>query len=162
MQVQHKEFRKLLGNFVTGVTIITTHGFTNKPCGLTVNSFNSLSLDPPLILWSLSINSTNKNIFLNCSNYVIHILSSEQIEMANSFARKNSSDRFKNIRTKFSPSGTTMLDTEHKAWIDCKNHRQYVEGDHIIMIGKVQYYKYSDSEPLMFYNGDFYEKISHI
>lgn len=162
MQIQQKEFRKLLGNFVTGVTIITTHGFMNKPCGLTVNSFNSLSLDPPLILWSLSLKSTNKNIFLNCSNYVIHILSSEQIEIANSFAKKNSQCRFDNIRTKFSPSGTTMLDIEYKAWIDCKNYRQYIEGDHLIMIGKVQYYNYSNAEPLVFYNGDFYEKLSHI
>lgn len=161
MQIQQKEFRTLLGNFVTGVTIITTHGLMNKPCGLTVNSFNSLSLDPPLILWSLSLKSTNKNIFLNCSNYVVHILSSEQTEIANSFAKKNSADRFNNIKTKFSPSGTTMLDMEHKAWIDCKNYKHYEEGDHLIMIGEIQYYNYSNTEPLIFYNGDFYKKLYH-
>ncbi|AFZ83858.1 monooxygenase component [Candidatus Kinetoplastibacterium blastocrithidii TCC012E] len=162
IQTQQKELRQLLGNFVTGVTIITTHGLMNRPYGLTINSFNSLSLDPPLILWSLSIKSTNKNIFLNCSNYVIHILSNEQTEIANSFAIKNPPDRFKNIKTKFSPSGTIMLDIEYKAWIDCKNYRHYIEGDHLLMIGKVQYYHYSNAEPLIFYNGDFYKKLSHI
>ncbi|AGF47102.1 DIM6/NTAB family flavoprotein oxygenase [Candidatus Kinetoplastibacterium desouzaii TCC079E] len=150
--------RKSLGMFSTGVAIVTTNDSHNKAFGLTINSFSSLSLDPPFIIWNISIKSTLKDIFQNSKNYVVHILTKHHTNIANIFAKKDILARFNGIDTKLSPSGTIMIEKNFMAWFDCYNYKQYEEGDHIIMIGRIEHLYYdNNNSPLIFCKGTFHE-----
>ncbi|WBF65374.1 MAG: flavin reductase family protein [Candidatus Kinetoplastibacterium crithidii] len=154
-----EKLRKSFGKYVTGVAIVSTN-FNDKAVGLTINSFSSLSLDPAMVIWNLSVKSSAKNIFTNCNNYVIQILSNQQIHLAKIFSKKNIFERFDTVKKIMSPSGTFMINDNFTAWFDCYNYKQYVEGDHIIMIGKVEYLFYSELNPLIFYNGRLNENFN--
>ncbi|MVW77403.1 flavin reductase family protein [Bordetella sp. 02P26C-1] len=148
-------FRTALGRFATGVTVLTTTAADGTPIGMTVSSFNSVSLQPPLVLWSLSLTSSSREVFEQCERYVVNVLSAEQIALARHFATGNSRERFATVPHRAAPGGTPMLDEQCAAWFECRNHSRYVEGDHIIMVGEVERCGHSAEAPLVFHAGGF-------
>ena len=148
-------FRTALGRFATGVTVVTTAAPDGTPIGLTVSSFNSVSLDPPLVLWSLSLRSSSLEIFEHCDRYVVNVLSASQIALARRFATGNTRERFNGLAHGQSAHGTPMLDAQSAAWFECRNRSRYIEGDHIIMVGEVEHCGHSSEAPLVFHAGGF-------
>lgn len=148
-------FRTALGRFATGVTVVTTAAPDGTPLGLTVSSFNSVSLNPALILWSLSLRSTSLDVFEQCDRYVVNVLSADQIALARHFATGDSRERFNGLPQHHAPAGTPMLSGECAAWFECRNRSRYIEGDHIIMVGEVEHCGHSSASPLVFHAGGF-------
>lgn len=148
-------FRTALGRYATGVTVVTTAGPDGAPIGLTVSSFNSVSLNPPLVLWSLSLGSSSLAAFEQCERYVVNVLSADQIALARRFATGRTPDRFAGLTAHHAPGGTPMLDGHCAAWFECRNRSRYVEGDHVIMVGEVERCGHSGEPPLVFHAGGF-------
>lgn len=150
-------FRSALGRFATGVTIITTQSqHDNKPLGLTISSFNTVSLDPPLVLWSLTHKASTLQHFLKAERYVIHVLAASQLHLAKRFAFGPQAERFGSLALRHAPGGTPMLDDpETAAWFECYNLTQHEAGDHLIFVGQVERCDRSFSQPLVYHAGDF-------
>lgn len=152
-RVDRRELRTALGAFPTGVTIVTTRTAAGEDVGLTVNSFNSVSLDPPLVLWSLSANSANRGAFADADHFAIHILSAKQQDLAARFARKDI-DRFLGIEVTRG-EGQTPLISGCAARFVCRRAHQYEGGDHIIFVGEVVQLERFDEPPLAFHGGKY-------
>ncbi|KOF52603.1 MULTISPECIES: flavin reductase family protein [unclassified Achromobacter] len=148
-------FRTALGRYATGVTVVTTADLEGRPIGLTVSSFNSVSLNPPLILWSLSRGSSSLAAFQQCERYVVNVLSAEQIALARRFATGKTPERYAGLPVHYAPGGTPMLDPHCAAWFECHNRSRYEEGDHLIMVGEVERCGHSGEPPLVFHAGGF-------
>ena len=149
-------FRTALGRFATGVTIVTAEGDPGSgPVGLTVSSFNSVSLEPPLVVWSLSAQSTSLLSLDRSARYVIQVLASDQMALANRFARGSAAERFAGLTLSHAPNGAPRLDLPCAAWFECRNRRRYTEGDHIIFIGEVEHCAFSDVLPLVYHAGGY-------
>ncbi len=149
-------FRSALGRFATGVTLVTSTGQDGRPIGLTVSSFNSVSLDPPLVLWSLSTKASTLSQFEKAERYVIHVLGAQQLKLASRFASGPQAERFRDIPLGRAPNGTLMLDDpETSAWFECYNWARHAAGDHIIFIGQVERCHRSFTQPLVYHAGDF-------
>lgn len=150
-------FRSALGRFATGVTVITTESQADAtPVGLTISSFNSVSLEPPLVLWTLSRSASSLAHFERCERYVVHVLAATQLELAKRFAYGPQSSRFHGLSLKRSPGGALMLDeAECAAWFQCYNLTRHVAGDHLIFIGQVERCHRNFSQPLVYHAGDF-------
>lgn len=150
-----RAFRDALGHFVTGVTVVTAMSESGRPVGLTVNSFNSVSLSPPLVLWSLARHAGSVPVFTQVSHYAIHVLSADQLELAQRFATRDI-DRF--AGHPWTPGlGNAPLLSGAAAVFECSNHSQYHEGDHIILVGGVQRIHARDhAAPLVFHQGQMH------
>ena len=148
-------FRTALGRYATGVTVVTAADADGAPIGLTVSSFNSVSLNPPLVLWSLSGGSSSREAFERCDRYVVNVLSAHQIALARRFATGRTPDRYNGLTVARAPGGTPMLDGGCAAWFECHNRSRYVEGDHVIMVGEVERCGHSGEPPLVFHAGGF-------
>jgi flavin reductase (DIM6/NTAB) family NADH-FMN oxidoreductase RutF len=151
--IDPRDFRNALGNFATGVTIITAADAEGKPYGLTCNSFASVSLNPPLVLWSLLLYSSSLNIFQNASHFAVNVLDVSQQALASKFA-KSSDDKFVGVDWT-SGLGRTPLLTESVANFQCRSVNRYYGGDHVIFLGAVEAYAYNRQEPLLFLRGGF-------
>lgn len=147
------EFRKALGAFATGVTIITTRGADGAPVGLTANSFNSVSLNPPLVLWSLANSSASLGTFRNAQNWAVHILASDQEELSARFAKRGI-DKFAGLELDAGLGDTPML-RGCMARFQCRTASQYEGGDHLIFVGEVLDFDRSDAAPLVFHGGRY-------
>lgn len=149
-------FRSALGRFATGVTIITTETADGRPWGLTVSSFNTVSLEPPMVLWSLSNAASALPHFLQAERYVIHVLAASQLPLARRFATGRQEERFRDLALTRSPHGVPMLaSTDTAAWFQCWNHAHYLAGDHTLFIGQVERCDRRYSQPLVYHAGDF-------
>jgi flavin reductase (DIM6/NTAB) family NADH-FMN oxidoreductase RutF len=146
-------FRKALSQFATGITVVMTRGPEGALHGLTVNSFNSVSLDPPLVLWSLANKARSMEAFCTASHYVINVLAGHQVELALRFS-KWSSDRFEALEYQCSRTGLPILPGV-AAWFECRNRSRYQEGDHVILVGQVERCNVNPSKPLGFHGGQF-------
>src|SRR5438309_9747662 len=130
------EFRAALGMFATGVTVVTALDADGKPVGVTANSFNSVSLDPPLVLWSLARNAASMAVFQQGSHYAINILASNQRALAERFGRR-SVNRFAGVAFDAGAGGAPVLQGS-AAVFECRNRSRYEEGDHVIFVGEVE------------------------
>ena len=148
-----RELRNALGAFGTGVTIITTRDREGKPHGMTVNSFSSVSLNPPLILWSASLYANSLPAFQESSHFVVNILAHDQIELSNKFA-KQSDDKFIDVDHMTPNSGAPVL-IGSAAHFECRNEFRHYGGDHIIFIGHVERFAYTDKPTLLFCRGKY-------
>jgi flavin reductase (DIM6/NTAB) family NADH-FMN oxidoreductase RutF len=152
------EFREALGMFATGVTIVTARDAHGVPIGLTANSFNSVSLDPPLVLWSLSRLAGSMPHFSRGSHYAINILAAEQRELAERFSRKVA-DRFAGVAFREGCGGAPILEGA-AAVFECFNRSRYAEGDHVIFVGEVERCeRRADATPLIFHGGRYYTEL---
>jgi flavin reductase (DIM6/NTAB) family NADH-FMN oxidoreductase RutF len=148
-----RHFRQALSQFATGVTVITTRLEDGSFLGLTASSFNSVSLTPPLVLWSLSKTSGSLPVFSGNSHYVINILAADQAELAERFARR-SANRFEGVDFELSHTGLPIL-KGGAAWFECHNRSRYPEGDHVIFVGEVERCDMHVKQVLVFHGGRF-------
>lgn len=148
-----KDFRNALGGFPTGVTIITALGKNGQKIGMTVNSFNSVSLTPRLILWSIGKNTNCFDDFMAAKAFAVHILASDQKDLSERFATTGV-DRFADIECTEGLSGTPIL-PHYSACFQCKTAQQYEGGDHIIITGEVLKFSDNKLDPLLFYRGSY-------
>jgi flavin reductase (DIM6/NTAB) family NADH-FMN oxidoreductase RutF len=146
-------FRNALSQFATGVTIITTRLPDGSFLGLTASSFNSVSLDPPLVLWSLAQTANSLPVFTGNSHYVINILSGNQATLAERFA-KRIDNRFEGVEFELSRTGLPILKGV-AAWFECHNRSRYPEGDHVIFVGEVERCNATPQPALVFHAGKF-------
>lgn len=141
--------------FATGVTIVTARAADGGLVGLTANSFNSVSLSPPLVLWSLSQAAASMATFSSGSHYAIHVLAAEQRALAERFAAKNV-DRWSGVTFTEGVGGAPLLDGA-VAVFECFNRSRYEEGDHVIFVGEVERCQHrAGASPLLFHGGRFY------
>lgn len=152
-QPDPKEFRNALGQFATGVTVVTTQDDTGAPVGVTASSFNSVSLDPPLVLWSLAKSANSMPAYQNSGGFNVHILASHQDALSNQFARP-SDDKFAGIDWKPCENGHPVL-PEYAALFRCETQYQYEGGDHVIFVGKVVDYETHNYPVLVFHGGKY-------
>ena len=153
-----QQFRSALGMFATGVTIITARGPDGSLVGLTANSFNSVSLTPPLVLWSLARHAGSMPVFSRGSHYAINILAAEQLDLAKRFATRHI-DRFAGVPWREGAGGAPVLEGA-AAVFECANRSQYEEGDHVIFVGEVESCGWrSEAQPLIFHGGRCYTEL---
>lgn len=149
------EFRAALGMFATGVTIVTARTAEGDLIGLTANSFNSVSIDPPLVLWSLARAAASLPAFSKGSHYAINILGADQHDLAKRFAAKGL-DRFADVSFVEGAGGAPLL-SGAAASFECFNRSRYEEGDHVIFVGEVERCSHRlGASPLLFHGGKFY------
>lgn len=146
-------FRNALGQFATGVTIVTTLDAKQNPVGVTASSFNSVSLDPPLILWSLAKTAKSLPAYQTSGGFNVHVLASHQSDLSNQFARQ-SDDKFEGVDWTPCDKDFPLL-PEYAALFRCKTHFQYEGGDHIIFVGEVIDYQKHDFPVLVFHGGRY-------
>ena len=150
-----REFRAALGMFATGVTIVTARAPDGQVIGLTANSFISVSLTPPLVLWSLSRAAASLPVFATGSHYAINILASDQKALAERFALKGA-DRWQGVNFDLGAGGAPLLHGA-AASFECFNRSRYEEGDHVIFVGEVERCAWREgASPLLFHGGRFY------
>jgi len=151
--IDPRDFRNALGTYATGVTIITAAAPDGKPYGLTCNSFASVSLNPPLVLWSLVVYSSSLTVFQNASHFTVNVLGASQQALANKFAR-SSDDKFNGVDWTPGLGGAPVL-ADGVANFQCRSVNRYYGGDHVIFLGAVEAYTYTTKEPLLFARGTF-------
>lgn len=148
-----RQFRAALGAFPTGVTIVTTKDDDGRDVGLTANSFNSVSLDPPLVLWSLSRAASSMPAFESSDYFAVHILSAQQEHLASRFAARDV-DRFAGLVLGRGHGGAPLLDG-CAARFECKRAHLYQGGDHMIIVGEVLTFERFDRPALAFHGGKY-------
>ena len=151
--VDPRSLRQALGCFATGVAVITTLGDWDAPVGLTVNSFSSVSLDPPLILWSLSHNAPSFGAFQRHDGFAVNIMSADAKDLVERFARP-SPDKFRGVAWTSGFLGVPLLDSV-VATFECRTENRIPKGDHEIYIGRIERYSRTDRSPLIFHGGRF-------
>ena len=147
----HRAYRNALGSFTTGVTVVTAMT-ADGPIGMTVNSFASVSLDPPLVLWSPAKSSSRYGAFTGARHFATHVLSADQDHLSAAFTRGGSG--FDGIDVRFNDEGVPVLPGT-LARFECAEHSQHDAGDHTIIIGKVLRVAHRQGEPLCFSGGRF-------
>lgn len=147
--------RVALGRFATGVTIVTARAANGRLVGLTASSFNSVSLSPPLVLWSLARSAASMAVLAAGSHYAINVLSAQQRDLAERFATKGV-DRWAGVRYRDGVSGAPVIEGA-VAVFECFNRSRYEEGDHVIFVGEVERCAHrTDAAPLLYHGGRFY------
>lgn len=144
--------RDAMGHFLTGVTIVTTRG-VGEPYGLTVNSFNSVSLDPPLILWSLYLGHDRGDLFRQAGGFTVNVMGSDSDceKLIRTFARTDA-ERFTGADWHWGPSGQPVL-ASAIASLECRLWAEYPGGDHVIFVGEVVNISTRDGQPSAYFKG---------
>lgn len=146
-----RSLRDALGDFATGVTVVTARGADGRPVGVTINSFASVSLKPPLVLWSLGLESPSLAVFETCSHYAVNVLAVDQAEFSERFSQSQR-DRFAGMEWREGAGGTPIL-PGCCAWFECRNETRYPGGDHLILLGYVESFCREEKPPLVFHGG---------
>ena len=155
-----RELRNVLGAFVTGVTIITTVDGDGKPRGVTANSFSSVSLDPPLVLWSQALTSSSYPVFRDATRFVVNILAEEQVELSRRFSSSKIVDKFEGVSHRRGLGNIPILDG-CSAFLECKAFAAYPGGDHVVYLGEVENFERSARKPLAFHGGRYMVAYAH-
>ena len=159
MAFDTRAFRRALGNFATGVTVVTAATEDGRKVGVTANSFNSVSLDPPLILWSIDKRSSSHEVFEAASHFAVNVLAADQIDLSNNFARPKE-DRFAEIEFEMGVGGSPVF-ADCSARFHCEKFQQVDGGDHWIMIGKVLAFDDFGRSPLLYHQGAYSMVLPH-
>ena len=150
--IEPRALRNALGAFTTGVTIVTTRG-ADADIGLTANSFSSVSLNPPMVLWSLAKTSSSIEAFRNAGHFAVHILAADQDDLSGRFATKGI-DKFAGLKLERGPGDVPLLNG-CSARFECRTAFQYEGGDHTIFVGEVVNLTHSERPPLVFHGGRY-------
>jgi 3-hydroxy-9,10-secoandrosta-1,3,5(10)-triene-9,17-dione monooxygenase reductase component len=148
-----KKFRQCLSKFATGVTVVSCRDQNGTPCGITANSFSSVSLEPPLVLWNIAKVSKSLRAYLEAEYFAINVLSNQQQSLATHFA-KSENGLFDDIGYWDSPQNVPVI-SDTLAYLECRTHDIHDYGDHHIIIGDVINFVLSDSKPLIFFSGNY-------
>lgn len=147
------EYRRALGCFATGVAVITALDKNGVAAGMTVNSFNSVSLDPPLVLWSVALDAGGHETFVNADHFAVNVLSVNQRDICERFA-KSGTDKFAGLAYSERVAGVPVL-PEYSAVFVCQTENVFEGGDHKIILGRVLEFEDRKTDPLIFYRGHF-------
>ena len=148
------QFRRVMGQFATGVSVVTTSSEEGKPHGLTVNAFMSVSLEPPLVLISIDKKAETHPLLLEARRFCVNILSEDQKSISDKFASKQA-DKFEGLSYRTGATGAPILDGAI-AWIDCTVVETYEGGDHTLFLGEVKDLEARGGKPLLFYGGKYH------
>jgi flavin reductase (DIM6/NTAB) family NADH-FMN oxidoreductase RutF len=148
-----RQFRDALAQFATGVTIVCTRAGPARYVGFTANSFNSVSLDPPLILWSIARRSGSLAAFESAERYAVNVLAAEQVDLARRFSRPHT-DRFAGVAHRLGWSDAPLIEG-CVAWLECRHHARHAAGDHVVFIGEVVTVERARGGALVFHQGGF-------
>ena len=154
-----RDFRRALGQFATGVTVVTGRAADGRKIGVTVNSFSSVSLNPPLILWSLSRQASSFDDFANCTHFVVNVLEAKQHHLSRQFSTPVQ-DKYVGVEFAEGKAGMPMLSGALAHFV-CRKVKQHEGGDHLIILGEVEDYKYNEGEPLVFHSGRYRVATRH-
>jgi flavin reductase (DIM6/NTAB) family NADH-FMN oxidoreductase RutF len=150
-----RSLRRVLGHYATGVTVVTTVDATGGPVGLTVNSFTSVSLRPPMVLWCLNRASGSRAAFERSRHFAVNILTAEQRPLADRFA-SSEPDRFAEVGWQLGVAGQPILDGVG-AWLVCRAQGSGIPaGDHVVLFGKVLAHRADSADPLLFAHGEYH------
>ena len=154
-----KELRNALGKYATGVAIIMTH-HDRQNWGLTCNSFASVSLNPPLLLWSIQKNIFSYKAYTESNNFTVSVLSQAESDLALKFAKGTQEERFQNVELIIDPETQIPRLKNCLVWFSCKTENKIPAGDHDIIVGNVQSFASDEnsddsSKSLIFFNGQF-------
>ena len=147
-------FRDVMGHYPTGVTVVTATDADGEPLGLTVNSFTSVSLEPPLVLVCIDRGSSSHDGLLEADHFGVSILSTDQHLLAHRFASEDPARRFQEVTWREGPRGSPILD-EAVAWLECRVHEVHEGGDHSILLGRVTATGLESGDALVFYRGAY-------
>jgi flavin reductase (DIM6/NTAB) family NADH-FMN oxidoreductase RutF len=156
---ERRDFRRALGQFATGVTVVSTRAKDGRRVGITVNSFSSVSLDPPLVLWSLSRQSSTFEDFARASHFAVNVLAANQHHLSRQFSTPLP-DKFEGVECLEGAGGCPLVKGATAHFV-CRNVRQLDGGDHVIFLGEVEEYKWSEGEPLVFHSGRYRVATRH-
>jgi len=151
--IDPRELRDVLGNFATGVAVVTSIGDAGKPVGMTINSFSSVSLDPPLVLWSIGLNTPSRGAYATHPSFAINIMCADSKDVSLHFA-KPSDDKFEGVDWTPGHDGVPVL-TSALATLECRVQDRIISGDHEIYIGRVMCIDQQEGDPLLFHKGKF-------
>ncbi len=154
-----RTFRRALGNFATGVTVITAQDSQGNKVGVTANSFNSVSLEPALVLWCIDKRANSYEVFNQASHFAVNILAADQIDISNQFARPKD-DKFLGMAYQEGLGKALLLD-DVSAQFECKMYQQIDAGDHIILIGEVESFNDFGRAPLLYHQGAYSTVLPH-
>lgn len=151
-----RALRRSLGQYPTGVAVVTTVDEAGRCSGMTINSFSSISMNPPLVAWCVDRSAGSYRAFERCGSYTISVLAENQADIARRFATAGA-DKFADIATTDTcPDEPGALQIPGAcAWLHCTVYRRLVVGDHLMLIGEVQAFNAADRRPLVFARGDF-------
>lgn len=158
MSFDLRTFRDTLGLFVTGVTVITTRDADGTPVGITANSFNSVSLDPPLVLWSVGKNALSLAAFSYADAFAVHILREDQAELSQRFARSGA-DKFDGLAIDRGLNNLPLL-PDCAARLECVPYAKHEAGDHTLFIAEVQRLQSDPSAMPLVYHGGRYAELA--
>jgi flavin reductase (DIM6/NTAB) family NADH-FMN oxidoreductase RutF len=153
MPVSKDEFRAALSRFISGVTVVTTVGLDNRPAGITVSAFSSLSLEPPLVLACIDKRASLHDHLVEGRYFAVNILAEDQRGISRLFATKDA-DRFEGIGYRWGVTGAPLLEGA-LAYIECRVVHEYPGGDHTIIVGEVESINVAGHKPLAYYRGDY-------
>ena len=151
--IDTRELRNALSTFATGVTIVTCLDAKGLPNGATASSFNSVSMDPPLILWSITKTAYSADAFINAKEFVVNVLTTDQVDLSNKFSRSGE-DKFDGVQTELGIGDVPML-AGAATRFQCKTWATYDGGDHEIIVGQIVAMDSSDKQGLVFYRGGY-------
>ncbi|WP_290544247.1 flavin reductase family protein [Aestuariivirga sp.] len=149
----NRELRSAFGSFMTGVTIVTTAGADGRPRGFTANSFTSVSLEPPLLMICIGKHAASMGVFRHARGFAVNVLSEAQKDTSVLFASKRP-DKFEATRWRAGPFGNPLIEGS-AAWFDCARYQVIDAGDHIILMGHIEAFSYSDANPLGYARGHY-------
>lgn len=146
-------FKRALSCFATGVAVVTTVDSTGVKVGMTINSFNSVSLDPPLVLWSVAEDSFSYDVFTRAEHFAVNVLSIHQKDLADRFAKSNG-NKFDGLEHGQGLHGVPLL-PDFAACFECRTEHVYEGGDHKIIVGRVLRVEDHETDPLIYYRGHY-------
>ena len=151
-----EETRKAFGCFATGVAVATTVDSQGERVGMTISSFNTVSLDPPLVLWSIANDSLSYDAFASAEHFAVNVLAEHQQGLSDRFAARGG-DKFDGLECTEGVRGSPIL-PEFAACFECSTEFRYPGGDHMIIVGRVHQFEDRELDPLIFYRGNFLGK----
>jgi len=155
-EIDLEEFRRVLGHFATGVAVVTALDSQGTKVGMTISSFNSVSLDPPLVLWSVAKDSLSYDVFVQAKYFAVHVLAMHQKDLVNRFAQSGE-DKFDQFDCREGIDGVPIL-PEFAACFECSTEYVYPGGDHKIIVGRVHSFEEQDADPLIVHRSRFLRK----
>lgn len=155
-----RELRNALGRFATGVCVVTTRTSDGRRAALTINSFCSVSLDPPLVAWYLSDRAPSLPVFRQADHFAVHVLAADQQQLAKHFATP-ADDKFAPLGERVQPGlGDVPILVDALARFECRTSELTTYGDHVMVLGQVERFSYGSEAPLLFHAGRFFEHRS--
>ncbi len=148
-----EEIRRAFGCFATGVAVATTLDENGERVGMTISSFNSVSVDPPLVLWSIANDSLSYDAFATAEHFAVNVLAGHQEELSERFAARGG-DKFAGLECKNGVAGSPIL-PEFAACFECTTEHRYAGGDHLIIVGRVVHFEHRACDPLIFHRGHY-------